>query len=182
MSLQVDVEDGTLIRTPKYEWAKHRDDGTWHVNWRKRISAADQLVCEFLKKGWGISDLGRTELWRSTSNKALPFVFIGFHAFFEQAFKHTEARRKVVILPINHSFNVNSHWFGALVQQLYLLVFALATIKENAQIFALNDYSLESTMCWNENDFAKLIGDLKEESKATTNSRKYQHNLEKAAY
>lgn len=132
------------------------------VNWCERIHAASQLVRECVERNWGISDVGRTDLWRHTDDDEVPFMFIGYHAFFPDPYFNFLDRRRFVFLPT--SLHVNQHWKGAMAQSVYLLVCTLATLKENKADYALHDYTLNSTVYWEESDFKPLFEDLAKES------------------
>jgi hypothetical protein len=61
-----------------------------------------------------------------------------------------------MVVPSNN--DANEHWMGAICQQVYLLIFTLAALRENDPVFALHDYSLSSTMIWHESDFKPFLG------------------------
>ncbi len=145
------------------------------MNWRKRISAADQLVCEFLKKDWGVSDKGRTERGNGRRTKQIPSCSSDPT---RSSSKPSNTQKQDEKLLSYQSIIASTsiplvRGFGPAALFAYLFFGENQGERPNFR---------PQRLCWNENDFAKLIGDLKEESKATTISLKYQHDLERAAY
>ena len=144
-------EDGELLLTPHRVFATKDERARYQVQWVARMEAENQLMVGLIEHGVSVSDLSRPALWRKTPNEEHPFVFIGFHGFYDDL-EQMAIRRRVFIQAsepaktrgVDKTMNDCREWRENLRQQLILLLYNMLLLRENHDIRANKDYTLRA--------------------------------------
>jgi hypothetical protein len=140
-----------LLLTPHRVFATKDERSRYQVQWVARMEAANQLVVGLIEHGASVSDLSRPALWRKTPSEEHPFIFIGFHGFYDDL-EQMAIRRRVFIQAsapakargVDKTMNDCREWRENLRQQLMLLLFNMLLLRENHDVRANKDYTLRA--------------------------------------